>query len=74
MPTVGKRQFMLQASKYLKKVESTGQPLTITHQNRPCLRVIPITSKKISDLRGIIKKYRGKKDINKPILPGYDRW
>lgn len=74
MPQVGKREFLLHTSKYLKKIEKGGGELTITHQNTPTLKVIPIKPKSIDDLRGIIKTCKVVGDINDPVFPKFNKW
>lgn len=74
MLKVGKRDFMLRVSKYLKRVENRGEEIVITHQNRPTLKLVPIRPKTIKDLRGFIRQLRTREDINKPVLPGLDKW
>jgi prevent-host-death family protein len=74
MLSVGKREFTLNTSKYLKKVEETGEEIVITHQSKPTLRLIPIKPKTIKGLKGIITKCEVVGDINDPVFPGYDQW
>ncbi|HBF12603.1 MAG TPA: hypothetical protein DDW49_04310 [Deltaproteobacteria bacterium] len=74
MAMLGKRNFLLHASKYLKKVEETGEAITITHQNQPRLKIVPFKPKTIKDLRGAITHLRVKGDLNKPILGDFDSW
>jgi antitoxin (DNA-binding transcriptional repressor) of toxin-antitoxin stability system len=74
MKRVGKREFTLHTSKYLKQVEETGEDLTITHQDRPTLRLTPIKPKTIHDLRGTITHANSVGDINEPVLPDLKQW
>jgi antitoxin (DNA-binding transcriptional repressor) of toxin-antitoxin stability system len=74
MATVGKREFTLYTSKYLKQVEESGEELTITHQNEPSLKLSPVQKKSIQDLSGTLTHCEVEGDINDPILPGYDEW
>ena len=74
MTIVGKREFMLHASKYLKKTEQTGEELVITHQNKPCLKLVPFKKKTIRDLKGIMGPIKVVGDINTPVFPGLDKW
>lgn len=74
MLKVGKRNFMLQTSRYLKKVEASGEEIIITHQNKPTLKLVPIRPKTVGDLRGFIKKIVVREGINKPVFPGFDKW
>lgn len=74
MLIVGKREFTLNTTKYLKKVEQTGEDIVITHHNKPTLKLVPIKPKTIKDLSGIITECAVKGDINDPVFPGYDRW
>ena len=74
MFALGKRNFLLHASKYLKSVEKTGEVLTITHQNQPRLQIIPFKKKTIKDIAGTITHLKSKGDINKPVLDDFDTW
>ena len=74
MSQVGKREFLLHTSKYLKRVEGGGGELTITHQNTPTLKVIPINPKSIDDLRGLIKTFKVVGNINDTVFPKLDKW
>lgn len=74
MGLVGKREFTLHTSRYLKLVERTGRELTITHQNRPSLKLVPIKPKSIRDLSGTIQRLVIRGDINDPVLKGFDEW
>ncbi|MBI2339589.1 MAG: hypothetical protein HYU99_04350 [Deltaproteobacteria bacterium] len=74
MKQVGKRQFTLHTSRYLKRVEQTGEELVITDRNNPCLKVIPLRRKMVSDLRGLITTVKAKGGINSPILPALNKW
>lgn len=74
MSIVGKRNFLLKASQYLKEIEATGEALTITHQNEPRLKIVPYKTKSIRDLAGTIAFIKTKEDINKPVMEGYDSW
>jgi len=71
---VGKREFTLHTSKYLKRVEQSCEEIVITHQNKPTLKIVPIKPKKVKSLSGLITKYEIVGDINDPIIPGYDLW
>ena len=74
MAQIGKREFLQHASKYLKKIEETGEEMVITHHNKPQLKLIPIEPKGIQSLKGLIKKFKKREDINKPIFPPFDKW
>lgn len=74
MLRVGKQEFTLHTSKYIKKAEKNGEEIIITCKNRPTLKLISIKPKKITDLFGTISKYKVNGDINDPIFPGYDEW
>lgn len=39
--TVSKSQFKAQALEYLREVEKQKQPLVITHEGKPVIKVIP---------------------------------
>lgn len=69
---VGKREFIQHTSKYLGLAES--REVIITHHNKPCLKIVPVHPKTISDLAGILENIKIIGDINDPILPGYDQW
>jgi prevent-host-death family protein len=70
---VGKREFVHHTSKYLKWVETQGEPLVITHHNKPDLVIAKIKSHSFEKMRGFADvKVHG--DINEPILLGYDEW
>jgi len=71
---VGKREFTLYTSKYLRQVEETGDELTITHQNQPRLKLIPLSKKTIKDLAGVITECEVDGDINDAIFPPLDKW
>lgn len=71
---VGKREFAMHISKYLSYVEKTGKELTITHQNHPTLKLIPLKKRQLHDLKGTLAYCKVKGDINDPILPGFDQW
>lgn len=74
MLTVGKREFTLNTTKYLKKVEQTGEDVVITHHNKPTLRLVQIKPKTVKDLSGIITECTVIGDINDHVFPGYDQW
>ncbi len=72
--TVGKRDFLLHTSKYIKMAELNDHEIIIAHHKKPMLHLSVIKQKNIRDLKGIIKKIETKDDINAPILPSYDQW
>ena len=74
MLNVGKREFLLHTSKYLKIVENKGENVVINHHNKPVLKIIPFKPKKIKDLSGLITHLKIKGDINDHVLPGFDLW
>lgn len=74
MKTVGKREFLMHSSKYLKEVEVQGHEITITHQNEPTLKLVPVKPKTIHDLRGLITTPVSMTELNKPVLPSFDKW
>ena len=74
MVIIGKREFTLHSSKYIKRVEETGEELIITHQNEPRLKIIPLHPKTIKNLAGTITRIKIEGDINDPVLPPLDRW
>jgi len=71
---VGKRDFLLNTSKYLSLVEKKGLPLIVNHRNKPVIKITPLKPKAIKDLAGLIKQIKIKGNINDPIFPGYDSW
>lgn len=71
---IGKREFLHQASHYLKEVEQGGKELVITNHGTQTLRISPVRPKSIKDLRGIIPEFHSKGDLNDPVLPGYGQW
>lgn len=74
MAHVGKRKFLQKASHYLKEVEETGFILTITHHNQPTLQLVAIKPKTIKDLAGTIKECSFPKNINRPVMEGFEEW
>ena len=74
MRPVGKREFTLHTSRYLKYVEKTGRELTITHQNHPSLKLVPMKPRSIRDLAGTIRRMVIKGDMNDPVLKGFNEW
>ncbi len=66
--TVGKREFIQHTSKYLKLVERYGE-ITISHQNHPALRIMPIKEKRVKDLRGLVQTIKVHGDINDHVVP-----
>ena len=70
---IGKREFIQHTSRYLQWVEKDGQPLVITHHNKPDLIVMKIRPKTFNDLKGLTSiEVVG--DINEPVLTEYDLW
>lgn len=73
--TVSKSKFKAKALEYFRLVESKKQSFTITHNNTPVAKVVPIKTEKLST-DDIFKKlgeaitYIG--DIESPI--GVDDW
>lgn len=71
---VSKSQFKAQALEYLREVEKQKQPLIITHEGKPVVKVIPY--KEESDQAVILKSLRGTlkfyKDPDEPV--GLDDW
>lgn len=70
---VGKREFIHNTSRYLKKAEENGE-IIITHQGKPCLKLVSIPVKTWRDLAGSAPNVTWTGDLNEPILPGYDTW
>ena len=54
---VSKSQFKAQALEYLRGVEIQKQPLVITHNGKPVIKVIPYNEE--SDQEAILKSLRG---------------
>lgn len=74
MTQIGKREFTLHTSRYLKRAEKQGEAFVITHQGKPCLKLVPFKSKTIRSLRGLISERKDKEPINKPVLPPLEKW
>lgn len=74
MQTVGKREFTLHTSKYLKKVENDGEDLIITHQNKPALKLTMVKPKTLRDLSGLITHCKVIGNLNDLVFPGFDEW
>lgn len=69
---ISKSQFKPQVLEYLRMVEKSKLPLTITHEGKPVVQVIPYvrSAKSILDeLRGSVISY---KDPTEPV--GLDLW
>lgn len=71
---VSKSQFKAQALEFLREVEKQKQPLIITHEGKPVVKVIPYSEKKkqeeiLKSLRGTLKYY---KDPDEPV--GLEDW
>lgn len=62
MQTVmSKSQFKPKALEYLRIVERLNQPLTITHEGKPVIQVVPYTQKKknpLQELAGTVIEYQ----------------
>lgn len=57
---ISKSQFKPQVLEYLRHVEKTKNPLIITHDGKPVIKVIPYSEKPedlLKELRGSIVKY-----------------
>lgn len=71
---VSKSQFKAQALEYLRGVETQKQPLVITHNGKPVIKVIPYKEASkpedtLESLRGSLVYY---KDPNEPV--GLEDW
>jgi len=71
---LGKREFLHHASQYLNDVEKNGSDIIITNRGSESVRIVPVRSKSITDLQGLVSTIKVEGDINAPILPGYDEW
>ena len=71
---IGKREFTLSTSKFLKEVERSGTPLIITDRGEPVIRLEAFKKRKIQDLAGAITTIEIKGDINDSFLPALDEW
>lgn len=62
MQTVSKSQFKAQALEFLRTVEEKKQPLIITHNKKPVVKVLPFKEEDPEDvlksLRGTLKYYK----------------
>lgn len=68
---IGKREFIQHTSRYIKMAEQ--EELIITHQGKPCLKLISLKSNSLRDLKKLVNaKVIG--DINEHVLSGYDQW
>ena len=69
---ISKSQFKPQVLEYLRMVEKSKQSLTITHEGKPVVQVIPYTKKDdsaLARLRGSVISY------TKPFEPvGLEDW
>lgn len=71
---VSKSQFKAQALEFLRQVEKQKQPLIITHEGKPVIKVIPYNEKSrqeeiLQSLRGSVLKYE---DPTEPV--GLEDW
>lgn len=63
--SVSKSQFKPKALEYLRLVEQLKRPLTITHDGKAVVRIVPYTDdfpKKPISLEGTIRKYENPTD------------
>lgn len=70
---ISKSQFKPKALEYLRQVEKTKKPLTITHFGKPVIKIIPAdkysTQDVLKSLRGSVLKYEN------PLEPvGLEDW
>jgi antitoxin (DNA-binding transcriptional repressor) of toxin-antitoxin stability system len=74
--SIGKREFLLHASKYLHWVEDTGRELVVTHRDEATVRVVPVRPRDVASLRGFIASgdTEGLESLNEPVLPAFDEW
>jgi len=68
---VGKREFLMKAARYLKRVQELGEELIITHRNHPAVVISPALPKSLSNLRGKAGKISVKGNINASVLPAW---
>lgn len=70
--TVSKSQFKPHVLEYLRLVEQNKQPITITHDGKPVVQVVPY-KKKVSAARAILRgSVISYKDPDKSV--GLDDW
>lgn len=70
--TISKSQFKPKALEYLRMVEKKKQPLTITHEGKPVVQIVPYTKSVksvLAELKGSVISY---KDPTEPV--GLDLW
>lgn len=69
---ISKSQFKPQVLEYLRLVEKSKQPLTITHEGKPVVQIVPYAKSVksiLAQLRGSVISY---KDPTEPV--GLDHW
>lgn len=73
LQTVSKSQFKAKALEYLREVEKKKQPLTITHDGKAVVKIVPFKKGNDEDilksLRGTVLRYD---DPTEPV--GEDDW
>lgn len=69
---ISKSQFKPQVLEYLRMVEQLKEPLTITHNGKPVVQVVPY-KKKVRDARAILRgSVISYTSPNEPV--GLDHW
>ena len=72
MGEVSKSQFKAKALEYFRRVQETGEPLTITDHGKPVLKIVPHTPSEeeaLKALRGSVIRY------DDPLEPvGVEDW
>lgn len=72
--TVGKRDFLLNSNRYLKKVEEQKRELIVTYRNKPVFKITPIGTGEFDQLRGLIKKIDVDGKITDPEFEDFKSW
>ena len=70
--TISKSSFEKRPEEFLREVESTGEPLVITDQGKPVLRLVlyvPSPAEALESLRGSVLRYD---DPTEPV--GLEDW
>jgi prevent-host-death family protein len=76
MDRIGVRELRQNASRYLAKVTSSGDPIEITEHGRPIARLVPITDDPWADMiaAGEITPAAGRRDVRdiEPITSNFN--
>ncbi len=72
MVTVSKSVLKSKMLAIFREIESTGEELLVTDNNKPVLKVVPLKNKKLKDL---FAPYRGKMIYREPLdKPTQSEW